>query len=268
MTVYVLEELVDEAEGGCRDFSQPSPNLFESEHGPVMGNDGDDNPEYARPKPPAFSTSGKSVMVKLKDGKTSTVEVIESGQIHEAMAIRPKDNPAGEIVDGGHGFIVTDPGSRPWKLSALEARYCWTCGEPTPQRCHFKCEFNQQPMPDCACSGCQRERGAAKHTERGRGNPSLTCSEECNRERKRLMSQHRRAVERAGRLDVPPPPEPARHSPNWTKDDQNRLAEMQFAYEQRQVAVARYRANPPAPRRFPYGRSLLERLPPERYPLV
>lgn len=209
---YKLDELSDESEDERRDFHDPERDPFQSEHGPEMGDDGDDNPEYAQPKAPAFTSSGRSVTVKLGNGKTSKVEVIESGQINETIAVRPRANPAGEIVDAGHGFIVNDPRSRPWKTATRT--HCANCGGPMPlvdiSKDKYLCEFApESPEFDgCRCSGCTLRRLVLNGHERNRGNPRKVCSTECGRQRDNERNRWKRAVEKAHKAGVTAPDEP------------------------------------------------------------
>lgn len=237
----LIDDLSDESEDERRDFSRPGRNLFESRHGPEMGGDGDDNPEYAQPKEPAFTTSGKSVKAKLKNGETAKVEVIEPGQIHETIVIRPRVNPAGEIVDAGHGFIVNDPRSRSWKTAPRT--HCAHCGGPMPPpdvskyRCEFdpaatatelaligavpsqpdrlaaligndRAEASRPGHPGCQCSGCSLRWLVLNRHERNRGNPRKVCSDECGRQRDNERNRWKRAVKKAEDAGLTAPDEP------------------------------------------------------------
>jgi len=210
LTAVSVDELSDESEVERRDFADAERDPFESEHGPEMGDDGDDNPEYAQPKPPALTTSGKSITVKLGNGKTSKVEVIQPGQVHETIVIQPRTHPAGEIVDAGHGFIVNDPRSRSWKTAPRT--HCAYCGGelPTPKVDHRKydCEFAPALHPGCRCSGCILRSLVMDGHERNVGNPRMCCSAECTRQRDNERSRWKRAVARAEKRGEEPPPEP------------------------------------------------------------
>lgn len=126
----LLDELSDENEDERRDFHDPERNPFESEHGPAMGTDGDDHPIYAQPKQ-RIDINGRTVKVKLNGGKTGHVELVAPGDVADSVVVKPSSNPAGEIVDAGHGFIVNDPRSRPWKTAPRT--HCAQCGGEVPK---------------------------------------------------------------------------------------------------------------------------------------
>lgn len=222
----LLEELSDDTEDERRDFLDAERNPFESEHGPVMGTDGDDNPQYARPKE-QMSWRGRSVEVKLENGKTSRVEVIEPGAIPEAVRVEPAENPAGEIVDGGHGFIVNNPRSREWKTATRT--HCAHCGErmPTPDVSRYPCELDPdatdtelsrvghdmpwshgQLYPGCQCSRCDLRWQVANGAERNRGQPKKYCTPDCRKQADAKRNAWKRAVARAEKHGQEPPPEP------------------------------------------------------------
>jgi hypothetical protein len=93
--------------------------------------------------------AGRSIKVRLKNGKTSQVEVIGPGDVVEALVVAPSSNPAGEIVEAGHGFIVNDPRSRPWKTATRT--HCAHCGDELPKpdvsKSTYKCEFDPDNPP-------------------------------------------------------------------------------------------------------------------------
>ncbi|AQT81374.1 hypothetical protein B1R94_22155 [Mycolicibacterium litorale] len=216
----LLDELTDESEDERRDFTDPERDPFESENGPAMGTDGDDNPEYATPR------------AKL-DGQK-----LERGDISDPVQVAPKTNPAGEITDAGHGFIVDDPRSRPWKTAPRT--HCAHCGGelPPPDVSAYRCEFDpdlteaelalvgadQGPpvlspgcrhlaacncmRPGCQCSGCRLRWLVLSGNERNVGQPRKYCSEGCRNlagsERKRWQ----RALAKAVKNGDEPPPEP------------------------------------------------------------
>ncbi|MGU3502417.1 hypothetical protein [Mycobacterium sp. C31M] len=205
----LADELSDETEDERRDFADPQRDGFDSEHGPVMGHDGDDCPKYAQPKQSAVPINGTSVKVKLNDGGTGTVEVIEPGQISEPVVLAPPtSNPAGEMVSAGHGFKVENHRSRPWKTA--KRTHCAHCGGPMPtpkvDATKYQCEFD--PMPKCKCSGCTLRRQVANGGERNVGGPAMTCSPDCGRLRNNERTRWKRAVERAEAKGLEPPPEP------------------------------------------------------------
>lgn len=231
----LLDELTDESEDERRDFRDIERDPFESEHGPAMGNDGDDNPEYAQPK------------AKF-DG-----EKLDRGDINDPVRVNPKRNPAGEIVEAGHGFVVRDPRSRPWKTAPRAG--CAHCGGPMPPPSvsdpKYLCEFDPdasavalaligegQPKDEadfrwdkvrqmlgtdkpcrhgdgcrcglrgCKCSGCILRQQVLKGRERNRGHPRKVCSDECGRLRGNERSRWKRAVKKAEEAGVAAPDEP------------------------------------------------------------
>ncbi|WP_328358593.1 hypothetical protein OG976_04775 [Mycobacterium sp. NBC_00419] len=206
----LVDELSDESEDERRDFQDADRNPFESEHGPAMGTDGDDDPVYARPKDTRVGTSGRTARVKLTNGKTATFEIFEQGDIVDTVRVKPKTNPAGEIVDGGHGFIVSDPRSRPWKTA--RRTHCAYCGDelPTPKvtATKYRCEFDVE-FVDCQCSGCTLRHLVVSGYERNKGQPRMCCTAECTRLRDNERGRWQRAVARAIRSGHQPPPEPA-----------------------------------------------------------
>lgn len=142
---YLQPEAVVDTDTGMVNVDQALVQRVQPDASPVeIGNDGDDNPEYTKPKTPTFTTSGRSVTVKLKSGKDSRVEVIESGQIHDPIVIEPRTNPAGEIADAGHGFTIDNPRSRPWKT--VKRTHCAYCAGPMPRPVvsdvKYQCEFD------------------------------------------------------------------------------------------------------------------------------
>jgi hypothetical protein len=229
----LLDELSDETEDERRDFTNQSRNPFESEHGPVIGSDGDDNPAYTQPK------------AKF-DG-----DRLKRGDISDPIQARPTSNPAGEIADAGHGFIINDPRSRPWKTAPRT--HCAYCGDemPKPDVSKYKCEFDPdssaaelaligegQPrdaadsrwdavqymlntgspcrhgmgcrcgLRGCKCSGCSLRWLVASGMERNRGQPKKYCTPECRRRADAERNGWRRAVVAAEKRGDDRPPEP------------------------------------------------------------
>lgn len=230
----LLDQLSDETEDERRDFADPARDPFESEHGPVMGTDGDDNPHYAQPKG-QITYRGRTVKVKGTKGKQLQVEVIEPGQIADPVDVKPRENPAGEIADAGHGFIVNNPRSRPWKTA--RRTHCAYCGGPMPKpdASKYRCELDPdaseielsligrdnaaddrgpfarrstEVFPGCQCSGCTLRNLIASGRERGRGNPPKYCSEDHGQQADNERRAWRRAVVRAQERGEEPPPEP------------------------------------------------------------
>lgn len=133
----LIDELSDEDESERRDFGSLDRNLFESKHGPVSGSDGDDNPTYARAK------------VKFDGNK------LEAGDISDPVQAKghPANNLPGQIVADGHGFIVNDPRSRPWK-TARRTRCAQCAGEmPPPDVTKYRCEFASDANMDLSRVG-------------------------------------------------------------------------------------------------------------------
>ncbi|MUL85038.1 hypothetical protein FZI89_25215 [Mycobacterium sp. CBMA329] len=191
----LVDELTDESEDERRDFHDPDRHPFESEHGPAMGSDGDDNPPYAQPRT-AFD------VVKL-----------ERGDISDPVRMKPSSNPAGQMADAGHGFIVDDQRSRPWK--AAKRTHCAHCGGRMPlppvTAKKYECEFDSAPFGStwtCECSGCALRQMVLSGSERNKGQPRKCCSKECTRLRDNERSRWKRAAARAEQRGGQAPPEP------------------------------------------------------------
>lgn len=174
-----------------------------------MGTDGDDNPAYARPKDTHGGIRGRTIKVKLTNGKTDTFEVFRPGDIGDTVRVKPRTNPAGEIVDGGHGFIVNDPRSRPWKTA--RRTHCAYCGGnlPTPKvtATKYRCEFDIA-FDACRCSGCILRHLVVNGYERNRGQPRKCCTAKCTRLRDNERGRWQRAKAHAIKNGQQPPPEP------------------------------------------------------------
>lgn len=225
----LIGELTDETEDERRDFADPERNPFESKHGPEMGTDRDDSPAYLAPKP-RFDAA------KLEAGDIS--DPIQIDQTADRIA-------TGQLVEAGHGFIVNDPRSRPWKTA--KRTHCAHCGGPlpAPNASHekYRCEFDPPayydevpPMADgavrpplevwrrftpaqrrrfatgdtheCECSGCELRWLVLHGHERNRGNPRKYCSENCQRWADNERNAWKRAVRRAEKRGEEPPPPP------------------------------------------------------------
>jgi hypothetical protein len=184
----LLDELSDESEDERVDFARPDRNPFEHEHGPEMGHDGDENMTYAKHKP-KFDT-----------------DKLEKGNIQDPVRVKldPADNLPGQMVDAGHGFIVNDPRSRPWK-TAPRTR-CANCGGPLPGP--DVCELDPHAseielafvgddngrddrgwwspppslVPGCQCGNCTLRYFVKRGWERGTGRPRKYCSPKCSKE--------------------------------------------------------------------------------------
>lgn len=216
----LLDELTDETEDERRDFADQERHPFESEHGPEMLHDGDDNPRYAAPK------------------ARFDAERLDRGDISDPVQIKPQSNPAGEMVADCHGFIVSDPRSRPWKTAPRT--HCAYCGDemPAPDVSGFVCEFDpdlseselvligadQGPpdlsatcrhlaacdcmRPGCQCSGCRLRWLVLIGQERNVGQPRKYCSEDCRKLSDNERKRWKRAAAKAESLGEDPPPEP------------------------------------------------------------
>lgn len=231
----LLDELTDETEDERRDFADPERNLFESEHGPEMGSDGDDNPEYAQAKD------------RLHTRNVGREGITKPEQLIYPVQGKPADNLPGQMVEAGHGFIVNDPRSRPWKTA--KRTHCAHCGGELPKpdvsakkyRCEFEPPVYHDEVPamadggvrpplevwrrftpaqrhrfatgdladyECQCSGCTLRQLVVNGGERNVGNPRKCCSASCTRLRDNERSAWKRAVDRANRRGEEPPPEP------------------------------------------------------------
>lgn len=191
----LIDELTDETEEERRDFQDPDRNPFESKHGPTMGTDGDDNPAYTQPRI-AFD-----------------VAKLERGDISDPVRVKPPFNPAGQIVAAGHGFIIDDQRSRPWKTA--KRTHCAHCGGqmPAPKVTarKYECEFDSVPLRSawtCECSGCELRQMVLMGSERNKGQPRKCCSPECTRLRDNENKKWKRAVARAEKRGELAPSEP------------------------------------------------------------
>jgi len=220
----LTDELTDETEDERRDVANADRGLFESEHGPVMGNDGDDNPEYAQPKPRIAYRAGL-------DPK----KPVQPGDLVEQVQVKPTHNQPGQMVEAGHGFIVNDPRSRPWKTA--KRTHCAHCGGPLPgpDVSNYRCEFDPEASdaelaligaeqcPEdwpprstatphlhrgCQCSGCSLRWLVLNGQERNRGQPRKYCSDNCRRWADNERNAWKRAVRAAEKRGEEPPPEP------------------------------------------------------------
>lgn len=211
----LLEELTDETEDERRDFADSGRSPFESEHGPTMGNDGDDSPEYARPKQ------------KIVTDKLGDKDITKPEDIVYPVEPKPTANPAGEIVEAGHGFIVNDPRSRPWKTA--RRTNCAHCGGTLKQNVDgYPCEFEPNASDvqlalvgynenrgsshrlhsGCQCSGCRLRWLVKTGNERGVGQPRKYCSTDCGKWANVARNAWKRAVDRAEKRGEEPPLEP------------------------------------------------------------
>ncbi|ORJ97762.1 hypothetical protein [Prescottella equi] len=213
-----LDEVVDVDDWGKKCVVEQAPI--------VMGDDGDDNPEIAQVRPKADN------------------EKLESGDISDPVQSKPDtvDNPAGQMIEAGHGFTVEDRRSRPWKTA--KRTNCAFCGEPmpAPDVSQYRCEFDpdatdaelaligsdqgreDRPGPlwnhwpgqqdrqrlhqGCQCSGCNLRWQVANGAERNRGQPKKYCSKDCRRLAGNERNAWKRAVVAAQKRGETPPPEP------------------------------------------------------------
>ncbi|TGB41448.1 hypothetical protein [Mycolicibacterium peregrinum] len=193
----------------------------------VPGDDGDDNPETAQVRPKADN------------------DKLDRGDISDPVRPKPDtvDNPAGQMIEAGHGFMVEDRRSRPWKTG--NRTHCAFCGGPmpTPDVSRYQCEFDpdasaaelaligsgQGPddrprplwdfwpgnqykdrlqFPGCQCSGCNLRWQVANGMERNRGQPKKYCTALCRKQADAERNAWKRAVVAAEKRGDQPPPEP------------------------------------------------------------
>ena len=147
------------------------------------------------------------------------------------------------MYEDGHAASTTALRSwLDWELSPLESRYCWTCGKSRGWTLTAECEFaNRKPMPEgvpCRCAGCTTTRQAVDHEVRAKGRPGLCCSDECRKERNRVMTAAKAKNRRREAKGLDPLPLPTRAEPKWTAKDWNRVEVMFFNWqvEQRRKA--------------------------------
>jgi hypothetical protein len=194
-----------------------------------VGDDGDDNPEYAQLKAKATYRA-----------ELEADQPVQPGDIVEPVRLKPAvlNNPAAQMLDSGHGFSVDDRRSRPWKTAPRT--HCAHCGGPMPPPdvSKYRCEFDpdasetelaliglgqgpedrvsaqlwpgryEQLHGGCQCSGCRLRWLVAKGSERNVGNPPKCCSPEHTRLRDNERNAWKRAVKRAEKRGEEPPPEP------------------------------------------------------------
>ena len=209
LTGLTVRELTDKSSEGTVNLDDPYRAFYLAEFGAEVRTDGDDNPRYARPKQ-RIKIDGRTVRVRLKSGKNDRVEVIAPGDVRDAVVVKPATrNPAGEMVADGHGFIVDDPRSRPWKTA--RRTHCAHCGGemPIPDVSKHVCEFDSEATGfGCRCSGCTLRDLVATGQERNKGQPRVCCSSECTRLRDNERKRWKAAVARAEKRGEEPPPEP------------------------------------------------------------
>lgn len=195
---------------------------YEVEQPPLpMGDDGDDNPKYAQPK------------VKVDSEK------LDRGDINDPVQVKldPADNLPGQMIEAGHGFIVNDPRSRPWKTA--RRTHCAHCGKPLPRPDvrTYACELDPEASElellligregnpgdrddrpphgtgdrlhsGCQCSGCCLRWLVKTGRERGVGQPRKYCSKDCTRWADNERKAWKRAVASAKKRGDEPPPAP------------------------------------------------------------
>lgn len=141
-----------------------------------------------------------------------------------------------DMMQSGHGFMVDDRRSRPWKTA--KRTHCAHCGGPLPKPdvSNYVCEFDPEatelelslvgsdqsaddrrgwpgkrsaPLrPGCQCSGCILRHLVFNGDERNKGQPRKVCSDECGRLRGNELKRWKAAVQSAQKRGQEPPPEP------------------------------------------------------------
>jgi hypothetical protein len=243
----LVDELSDENEDERRDFVDPQRDPFESEHGPTMGHDGDDNPRYAGPKSASVGASDTDKRFDADKIDPTTFHANDPVQrrsplrvdVHNAemSELALAANRPGQMVEDGHGFIVNNPRSRSWKTA--KRTHCAHCGGPMPRPkvAQYVCEFDPDAtelelsligsgqgsddrawwpgtrrspsyQPGCQCSGCILRHLVSNGEERNRGQPRRVCSDECGKLRGNELKRWKAAVKRAQKRGDEPPPEP------------------------------------------------------------
>jgi hypothetical protein len=177
-----------------------------------MGTDGDD--------------FGRRVKVKIR---------IDGNGDHERTMreLAPID-----LMQSGHGFMIDNQRSRPWKTAPRT--HCAHCGGPLPDPdvSKYRCEIdphaseielslvgeigqgpddragypfdNRKPryFKGCQCGGCTLRNFVTKGWERGQGQPRKYCSDPCRKQFDNARNAWKRAVVRAEKRGEEPPPPP------------------------------------------------------------
>lgn len=166
------------------------------------------------------------------------------------------------VQDAGGYSTEVDP-KLLWKT---ETRfYCRACGEwiGSPPRQRIECEV---PFDPCTsemlnnrggCQSCREQRAIDLKEARGIGHPPQTCrplpgekESRCARNWRNAMAQWERAVAKAERLGIEPPPEPQPAEPRWTERDRRKI---QDARDIAQLRADYEKRRPPQRNRQPSG---------------
>ncbi|MHA7662381.1 hypothetical protein [Mycolicibacterium sp. HS_4_1] len=175
-----------------------------SAYGAEVGHDGDDDSKLVRVRSSRVGTGDQDEAFdadKIDPTKRHTYDQVQ-------VKSEPVDSVAGQIVSDGHGFLVVDKRSRPWK-TAPRTNCAHCAGEmPAPDVTRFKCEFEPDDMKGCKCSGCTLRDQVARGHERNTGQPKKYCTPECRRLADNERNRWKRAVAKAEKLGIDPPAEP------------------------------------------------------------
>lgn len=173
----------------------------------VPGDAGDDSPTYAQLKPKRVGSSDTDKRFDADKVDPNTFSTDGPVQLKPSVI----GNPAAQMIAAGHGFMVDDRRSRPWK--SAPRTHCAHCGGEMPPAdvSKYPCEFDADgwsPFAGCRCSGCTLRELVSKGHERNKGQPRKYCSSECRRLADNERRRWERAVARAAKLGLEPPAPP------------------------------------------------------------
>ncbi|MDV3129600.1 hypothetical protein M1247_32170 [Mycobacterium sp. 21AC1] len=180
---------------------------FEVEQAPwIPGDDGDDNPDYAQLKSKRVGSSDTDQRFDADKVDPKTFNTDDPVQLKPSVI----GNTAAQMIDAGHGFMVDDQQSRPWKTA--KRTHCAYCGGEMspPDVDKYKCEFEPITAPGaaCKCSGCTLRELVSRGDARNVGNPRKYCGKPCAKLADSERGRWRTAVKRAQKRGEEPPPEP------------------------------------------------------------